>query len=515
MQQVIPECAEHFDIAPAEPFAHQQLVQRIVARAPFGQSAQRSSHPIFAINQRADDLGRCLDAEPLKKNLPAPREDDRKCHLFADGQRQVLERAQRLREAHGSGRIDLQRCAVRRIGADARFELRLQHLEPLEILGHFLGPGGLAVEAAARLGPYVALEQAPAFDRPERLLERRADAVLPCGDDALGDLAHLVDVDWMLEIYFIEVEEQQRDDAKVGPRIEGDGAERLLERPSQIFFRLVGVVKVGERDGDGHVAGTLTPRDHDLVVARHVDEAADRLLERRHVRVEQLATGEMIEERAGLAIAVRVALLAALGQHRGQLLLHQRHVLRFGREGALRKAASQQRGGGNRSVRLPLANDNVVDRLEMMNRLCPWTVVDVDDAVVTGRGPQLGRLRLHQSREHDREQSWILEHAQRARLIRVRLAIGPELVAKQPEHHEVVGPEPVEERTCCLGVAARGAALTRPKARSELRYTANHGRVVLDAEEHGLQDREDLMFGPPQPFARVNALDVELAQQLA
>ena len=186
LQQVIPECAEHLDIAPAEPFAHQQLVQRIVARAPFGQSAQRSSHPIFAINQRADDLGRCLDAEPLKKNLPAPREDDRKCHLLADGQRQVLERAQRLREAQWAGRIDLQRCAVRRIGADARFELRLQHLEPLEILGHFLGPGGLAVEAAARLGPYVALEQAPAFDRPERLLERRADAVLPCGDDALA-----------------------------------------------------------------------------------------------------------------------------------------------------------------------------------------------------------------------------------------------------------------------------------------------------------------------------------------
>ena len=90
----------------------------------------------------------------------------------------------------------------------------------------------------------------------------------------------------------------------------------------------------------------------------------------------------------------------------------------------------------------------------MMNGLGPWTVVDVDDAVVAGRGPQLGRLRLHQSREHDREQSWILEHAERARLIRVRLAVRPELVAKQPEHHEVVGPEPVEERACCLGVAA-------------------------------------------------------------
>ena len=153
------------------------------------------------------------------------------------------------------------------------------------------------------------------------------------------DLAHLVDVDWMLEICFIEVEEQQRDDAEVGPRIEGDRAERLLERPSQIFFGLVRVVEVGERDGHGHVAGTLTPRDHDLVVARHVDQAVDRRLERRHVRVEQLAAGEMIEERARLAIAVRVAFLAALGQHRGQLLLHQRHVLRFGGEGALRQAA--------------------------------------------------------------------------------------------------------------------------------------------------------------------------------
>ena len=335
------------------------------------QGSQRGSDPIFAVNQRADDLGRCLDAEPLKKDFPAPWEDDRNRHLLADGKRQVLERAQRLREAHGPRRIDFQRRTVRRIGADAGFELRLQHLEPLEILGHFLGSGGLAIQAAACLGAYVALEQAPAFDRPERLLERRADAVLPGGDDPLGDLAHPVDVDWMLEICFIEVEEQQRNDAEVGPRIEGDGAERLLERPPQIFFRLVGVVKVGERDGDGHVAGALTPRDHDLVVARHVDEAADHLLERRYVRVEQLATREMIEERARLAIAVRVARLAAPGQHRGQLLLHQRHVLRFGREGALREAANQQRGGGNRSVRLPLTNDNVVDRLEMMNRLRP------------------------------------------------------------------------------------------------------------------------------------------------
>ena len=35
------------------------------------------------------------------------------------------------------------------------------------------------------------------------------------------------------------------------------------------------------------------------------------------------------------------------------------------------------------------------------------------------------------------------------------------------------------------------------------------------AEEHRLQDREDLVLDAPQPFARLDALDAELAVQLA
>ena len=114
---------------------------------------------------------------------------------------------------------------------------------------------------------------------------------------------------------------------------------------SQILFGLVRVVEVGERDRDRHVAGSLAAGDDDLVVARHVDHAIDRGLERGHVGVEQLAAGEVIEQRARFPIGVRVARLPALCQHRRKLLFDQRDVLRFGREGALGEPADQERGG--------------------------------------------------------------------------------------------------------------------------------------------------------------------------
>ena len=64
----------------------------------------------------------------------------------------------------------------------------------------------------------------------------------------------------------------------------------------------------------------------------------------------------------------------------------------------------------------------------------------------------------------------------------------------------------------CAGSAA--PAPRRPQARAQLAGGAHHGGEVLDAEEDGLEHREDLVFDPAQPLARVDALDVELAEQL-
>ena len=76
--------------------------------------------------------------------------------------------------------------------------------------------------------------------------------------------------------------------------------------------------------------------------------------------------------------------------------------------------------------------------------------------------------------------------------------------------------QPVEERTRGVGVAARVArSAAVADALRDVAHTAHHRRVVLDAEEHGFQHGEDLVLDPPQPLARVDPLDVELAQQLA
>ena len=88
LQQVVPERAEHLDIAPGQPFAHQQLVQRIVGRASLLQRAQRGSERDPRPRPgRVMIVRRRLDAQPLEKDLAGlPGSDDRDGHLFADRQ---------------------------------------------------------------------------------------------------------------------------------------------------------------------------------------------------------------------------------------------------------------------------------------------------------------------------------------------------------------------------------------------------------------------------------------------
>ena len=73
----------------------------------------------------------------------------------------------------------------------------------------------------------------------------------------------------------------------------------------------------------------------------------------------------------------------------------------------------------------PLANHNVVDRLEMMNRLAPVAVVDVDDAFVLGGGRSWAASASIRPGNTTGQQSWISEHAEGARLIRCGFPSGP------------------------------------------------------------------------------------------
>ena len=78
--------------------------------------------------------------------------------------------------------------------------------------------------------------------------------------------------------------------------------------------------------------------------------------------------------------------------------------------------------------------------------------------VSSSAGPQLRLLDFHQAGEDDRDERRIVEDAERARLVLVRLAVGAELIADEAEHHVVVGAQPVEERARRVGVAACGGA---------------------------------------------------------
>ena len=95
----------------------------------------------------------------------------------------------------------------------------------------------------------------------------------------------------------------------------------------------------------------------------------------------------------------------------------------------------------------------------------------------------------------------------------MRLAVGPEGVALDAEHHVVVGHQPVEERPRRVGLLRSAAAIAQP--RRQLGDAPAHGGEVLDAEEHRLQHREHLVLDAAQAVAGFDALDAELAVELA
>ena len=90
-----------------------------------------------------------FDAQPLQKPAATFGQHERHRHLFADDEPEMFERPQCVDELERRRRKQLQ--DRRRRGRPARsrsFEPVLQLLESLQVLGHFVGAGDFAIEAA-------------------------------------------------------------------------------------------------------------------------------------------------------------------------------------------------------------------------------------------------------------------------------------------------------------------------------------------------------------------------------
>src|SRR6185295_18664701 len=113
--------------------------------------------------ERLDALGGRLHLEAEEDALPALRQGERYAQLLGDGEPEVLEGAQRLGEGQRPDGVQLQRRGLGAAGPELDLEPALELLEVAQVVRHLLGRGRLAVKAAARLGPHVALEEAPAL----------------------------------------------------------------------------------------------------------------------------------------------------------------------------------------------------------------------------------------------------------------------------------------------------------------------------------------------------------------
>ena len=212
----------------------------------------------------------------------------------------------------------------------------------------------------------------------------------------------------------------------------------------EVVRRLRGPAALGEPDP--HRAVRRAPADggDDLVVARDVDQLVDDLLERRRVGVEELALREVVEEGPGRAVAVRVLRLAAVLEQPGELLPEERDRLRLRGEGALGEPAEEEGRGLETAVCAPLPDDDVVDRLEVVDGARVVAEVDVDDPVVVVLDREVPPLLVHDAREDDVQERGLPERAERG------VVVGLEAVRAAPEpqdpHQDVVlVDEPVEE----------------------------------------------------------------------
>ena len=507
---MVPQRPHHLDVAPAHALEQHQGVQRAVRGPLFLQGAQRLAQEVRRLDHRVDDRRRRTDTKAHQHALPAFRQRQREAHLLVHGQAQVLQRPQRLGELERGAEYSFSSAdpaASDRTTTEAPLEL----LEDAQVFRHVLGRGRLAVEAASRFVLHVADEQTASFEWAEDVFERVRHAIRPGRDHAPGDLLDALDVDRVLEGRGVEVEQQQRPGAAVRQRGERDRAEFGRQRVAELLLDAVRRPQNGEGDRHRVVLRPLPRRHGDLVVARHFDHRFDDRLQLVGAGVEQLALRQAVEDGAHLAVDVRVRHRVDERVQPGQLLAQERDVQRPAGERALGEAPEDQRRPRPGAVRAPLAHDDVVDRLEVMDRRRVVAVVDVDDAVV-GRGrPHVRVLLLEKSREHHRHEVGVPEDAERRVAIGLGHAIRSRRVLQQAEQDVVVGQQPVEEFARHIRVRRAPAPAAQRRRQSPRRR--HHLREVLDRQRHALEDRVDLMFDAPLPLPRFDALDAELAIQ--
>ena len=163
LQQVVAQRAQHLDLAPAQPGQEHEAVQRIVGGPLLVEGAQGLHETLAPLVEGGDAVGRRLDLEPIEEGLAALGQGEGHPQLVGDGEAQVLQGAQDVGEPEGAHRVEVEGRGLRGPREDAHLEPALQGLEVPDVLGHLLGRGGFAVEAAARLRADVALEEAPAL----------------------------------------------------------------------------------------------------------------------------------------------------------------------------------------------------------------------------------------------------------------------------------------------------------------------------------------------------------------
>ena len=139
-------------------------------------------------------------------------------------------------------------------------------------------------------------------------------------------------------------------------------------------------------------------------------------------------------------------------------------------------------------------------------------VVDVEHPLVGVARHDLRLDLLDESREHDRQQVRVGEHAVGGLVDAVGKAVGADAILDGAGEDVVVGQDPLEERLRGSRVVAAG--LARPQAQRQVAHLLLHVAEVLDRGEHRLQHRIDLVLHVMEPLLRVDAFDLEVGVDL-
>ena len=512
LQQVVAQRAQHLDVAPGEAGGEDETVQRVVGRPLLVEGAQGVHEALLPLPQRGDAVGRGLDLEAVEEAAAALGQGERDAQLVGDGEPEVLQGLQGVGEVERAHRAQLHGGGLRRLRDDARLEPALERLHLPQVVRHLRRRRHLAVEAAARLRRHVPAEEAPALALPELALEGDPDAVLPVGDEGLGEPARLLDVHRVLELVRVEVEDEERHRPAVHRGAEGHRAERVGEGAPQGRLDLVGVAQPREGHVEGLVARSLAALHHDLVVARHVHDALDDPLEVGGVRVEEVGLREVVEGGPGLAPDVGARDGPAALQETVLLLLEDRDAVGALGEGPAGKAAEQEGDPRELPVLAPLAHGEVLDRLEVVDGRGVRAEVEVEDPVVARLRVEVGLDVLDDAREDDGEERGVGEDAVRRLVHADGRAVRPHAVGDGAHEDVVVVEQPLEEGAG--GEKLRRVAAAAAQPGHHLPAGPPHVLEVVDREEDGLEQREHLVLDPAPALLRRDRLDLEEAVAL-